>query len=124
MTELFSEIAETRTSQLLTEKYKGNEEILSLLRENAVIRFKDTVLNPVINTKFELSSYTNETNLCDLNTFNEYYYWASKSIYGTSPNCKVIEENAVNWVKQSHIFKPFYDSSYVVSYFLSFSDSL
>ncbi|EHF3565430.1 peptidase M3, partial [Enterococcus faecalis] len=120
LTELYSQIMENEVKEYLLQNYSDNVSIRSVVRERELIRFKDNVIKTIINTEFERKSFSiHHSESIDSITLSKIYERVSKSIYEACDGFYSNKKNNVNWVKQAHVFNPFYESNYVVTYFLA-----
>ncbi len=117
MTEIFSQYIEFELTKYF-ENYR--EDTRELLRQREVIDFKDKVITPLINTLFEVENFNDiSSGELSIEKVNQNYLDATNKLYGEHKHFYYLEKNKYNWVKQAHIFKPFYDSSYSVVYFIA-----
>ena len=66
-----------------------------------------------------LNNSSSSSESIDSITLSKIYERVSKSIYEACDGFYSNKKNNVNWVKQAHVFNPFYESNYVVTYFLA-----
>ncbi|MGX7418109.1 M3 family oligoendopeptidase [Carnobacterium gallinarum] len=120
ITELYSQIMENEVNEYLINTYSDEPNMNSFIKERELVRFKDNIIKPIMNTEFEIKNFRDlSPGLLNSKKFSNNYEKISKLVYGKCEDFDSNNKNSVNWVKQAHIFKPFYDSSYVVTFLLA-----
>lgn len=120
LTELYSQIMENEVKTVLINKFLNNDTMINKVKEKELLRFKDNVITPIINTRFEISSFSlPQLRMITFEKLSDIYKSGSEEIYDICDGFDSNEKNRFNWIGQAHIFNPFYDSSYVVTFFFS-----